>query len=446
MAHTPPRATWQKKLKWIDRLELKTHKQQAKQQAKQKKQAITMASPINNVLSHNVSAMSLGEILSSIDLDSYEQATTTYRKPSYQRGLKKPEKWGKKLVESIIEGMSIGSLHLSSWSKIIIQDGEVPRVDTFYNIEDGQTRLNSCIEFIKGVFDCEYGSYNDVESTFNAYQVSVIILSKANPQISDEIYFGELNRGFSLLQDGTPLTASDRFASMYKSEGYAGSPLVNFTVKLVKHESFSKLFKEFMKVKLDSRGKGKDLANMIGLVSGIWMGSEFLNSKYFTHVKILESAITDEEKSDIIEVLAVIQNIITSALEKKPKYKSEQLASMFKTTQKFTGSMILDIKRCNTHDEKVDVSNCWITFINEYRERKKNDKNNSWLDDDVYKSLAVGHRRNCEKDDFPARLGAVQEWWSNRSGAAADMGASDDATAYEDTVSELSDASSDDES
>ena len=405
-----------------------------------------MASPINNVLSHKVAAMSLGEILSSIDLDSYEQATTTYRKPSYQRGLKKPVSWGKDLVDSIIEGMSMGSLHLSSWNKIIIRDGEAPSVDAFYNIEDGQTRLNSCIEFTKGVFDCEYGSYKDVKSTFDAYQVSVIILSKANPQISDDDYFGKLNTNFSHLQEGTPLTASDRFASMYKSEGYAGSPLVNFTVDLVNHKSLSKLFGGFMKVKLDSRGKGKDLANMIGLVSGIWMGSEFLNSKYFTHVNILELAITDKEKSDIVEVLVVIQNIITSALEKKPKYKSEQLASMFKTTQKFTGSMILDIQRCNSEEEKADVSNCWIAFINEYRERKKTGEINSWLGDDVYKSLAVGHRRNCEKDDFPARLDAVKEWWSNRSGAAADTGASDDATAYEDTVSELSDASSDDES
>ena len=405
-----------------------------------------MASTINNVISHKVAALSLSEILSSIDLDNYEQATTTYRKPSYQRGLKKPVSWGKDLVDSIIEGMSMGSLHLSSWNKIIIRDGEAPSVDAFYNIEDGRTRLNSCIEFTKGKFNSKYGSYTDVKSIFDAYQVSVIILSKANPQISDDDYFGKLNTNFSHLQEGTPLTASDRYASMYKAEGYAGSPLVNFTVKIVNHVSFSELFRDNMKVDLDCRNKRKDLANMIGLVSGIWKGSEFLNSKYFTHVKILESAITEEEMSGIVEVLAVIQNIITSALEKKPKYKSEQLASLFKTTQKFTGSMILDIQRCNSEVEIADVSNCWVAFINEYRERKKTDKNNSWLDDVVYESLAVGHRRNCQKEDFQARLGAVQEWWNNRGGAAsADAGASDDATEYEDNVSELSDSWSDDE-
>jgi len=422
-----------------------TQKTTSKQQAKQ---TITMTSPINNVLSHKVAALSLCEILSSIDLDHYEKAITTYRKPSYQRGLKKPVAWGKQLVESIIEGMSMGSLHLSSWNKIIIRDGEAPYVDAFYNIEDGQTRLNSCIDFTNGVFDCKYGSYKDVKSIFDAYQVSVIILSKANPQISDEVYFSKLNTNFSHLQEGTPLTASDRYASMYKAEGYAGSPLVNLTMKLVNHVSLSELFKDFMKVDLDCRDKRKDLANMIGIVSGIWKGPEYLNAKYGLHQNIIEVVITDNDKKDIIEVLVSIQNIIRKALEKKCKYKSEQLASMFKTTQKFIGAMILDIQRCNNDEEKADVSNCWVAFINEYRERKKADKNNSWLDEVVYQSLAVGHRRNCQKEDFQARLGAVQEWWSNRDGAAdmAAAAASDDATTYEDTVSELSDASSDDES
>ena len=405
-----------------------------------------MASQIVEVLSRNVSAVAMSDILKSVDLDNYEKATTTYRKPPYQRGLKKSEKWGQKLVESMCEGKSIGALHLSAWSKIIIVDGEAPRVDTFFNIEDGQTRLNSCIEFSKGIFDCKYGSYQDVRAKFDAYQISVTILSKANPQISDDDYFVELNTNFSHLQEGTPLSASDRFASMYKSDGYEGSPLVNFTVEIVNHPSFSKLFQDIMKVDLDCRNKRKELANMIGLVSGIWKGSAFLNSKYFDHVPILQDVITDEDKKRIVEVLNNVQEIIKKALEKKCKYKSEQIASLFKTTQKFTGCMILDIQRCVTDEEKADVSDCWVAFINEFRTQKKNDKNNSWLDDEVYQSLAVGHRRNCQKEDFEARLGAVQEWWSKQRSGEADMGASDDETTYEETVSELSDVSSDDES
>lgn len=53
---------------------------------------------IEDILARKVTALPLCEILSSIDLDNYEKATTKYRKPCYQRGLKKPKEWGKRGV------------------------------------------------------------------------------------------------------------------------------------------------------------------------------------------------------------------------------------------------------------------------------------------------------------------------------------------------------------
>jgi hypothetical protein len=372
---------------------------------------------IDNILSHKAAALSLSEILSSVDLENYEKATTTYRKPCYQRGLKKPIVWGRMLVESVLEGMSIGSLHLSEWSVQKTPDGQEPYIDSFYNIEDGQTRLNSLLEFKEGKFDTKYGSYEEsnVRQIFDAYQVSVVLLSKNRPRVRDSDYFRRLNENFSRLQDGTQLTPSDRYWAWYESRdsNFAGSPIVNHTVGLLKDERFKDLFEEYMKVKnMERRENRKELANMVGFVSGAWKGAEYANSNYFSHVDIIQEPITSEDKDRIESVLFAIQNIFGNVLDKKCKYSGEQLGAMFKTTQKFTGSMMIDLSADGKSDEeKTDVAECWEAFINEYRKHKEAYTEKNWIND-VYTNLSDGHKRNCKKEDFEARLGAVKTWWS----------------------------------
>ena len=379
----------------------------------------SLKTPIEDILAHKVAALSLCEILSSIDLDNYEKATTKYRKPCYQRGLKKPKEWGQMLVESVLEGMSIGSLHLSEWSVTRFPEGEEPYVESFCNIEDGQTRLNSLLEFKEGKFVTKYGGYDDdnVRQIFDAYQVPVVMLSKKRPRIRDSDYFRRLNENFSRLQDGTQLTPSDRYWSWYESResNFTGSPIVNLTVSLVKDERFKGLFEEYMKVKnMERRDNRKELAHMVGLVSGAWKGAEYSNSNYFSHVPIIQEPITREDKDRIEEILLDIQSTIGNSLKKKCKYHGEHLGAMFKTTQKFTGSMMIDLVD-KSDEEKADVFECWETFINEYRKHKEKNTEKNWLNDDVYMELSDGHRRNCKKEDFEARLSAVKAWWSNYS-------------------------------
>ena len=370
---------------------------------------------IDNILSHKAAAVSLSEILSSVGLNNYEKATTKYRKPCYQRGLKKSIEWGKMLVESVLEGMSIGSLHLSQWNVMKPPDGdEASYVDSFCNIEDGQTRLNSLLEFKEGKFDTKYGSYEDinVRQIFDSYQVSVVLLSKNHPRVRDEDYFKRLNENFSRLQDGTALTPSDRYWAWYESKesNFMGSPLVNLTVGLVKDKRFKELFQDYMKVNIDRRDNRKELANMIALVSGAWKGAEYSNMNYFSHVDIIQESITLEDKEQIESILFDIQDIIRNVLEEKCKYSGERLGEMFKTSYKFMGSMIIDIK---SDEEKQVVAERWKTFINEYREYKEAGFENNWLND-IYKNISDGHRRNCKKEDFEARLDAVKKWWVSR--------------------------------
>lgn len=374
----------------------------------------------NIILCRRVTSLPLSEILSDIDLENYEKATTTYRKPCYQRGKKGSNLWRKALVESVIKGKSIGSLHLSEWCKMRYE-GDESYTEKFYNIEDGQTRLNSLLEFKEGKFDTEFGNYDDenIREIFNSYQVPIVMLSKKNSRVRDSDYFRELNDNFSSLQESTSLTASDRYWAWSESieSNFAGSPLVNLTVNLVKDERFKDLFQDYMKVKNMERrdnSSRQQLANMVGLVSGAWKGAEYANSTYFTHVPVIQTPITQEDKERIETVLLDIQLIIGNSLKKKCKYYGEHLGAMFKTTQKFTGSMMMDLEG-KSDEEKVNVFECWEAFINEYRKRKEKNIEIRWLNEEVYMDLCDGHRRNCNKDDFEVRLEAVKAWWSNYS-------------------------------
>ena len=246
------------------------------------------------------------------------------------------------------------------------------------------------------------------------------MLSKNRPRVRDSDYFRRLNENFSRLQDGTQLTPSDRYWAWYESRdsNFAGSPIVNHTVGLLKDERFKDLFEEYMKVKnMERRDNRKELANMVGFVSGAWKGGSYSNSKYFTHVPIIQDPITEHDKARIEYLLFSIQKIIKNAMAKKCKYSGEQIGAMFKTTQKFTGSMMIDLTsvESKSDEEKDDVSKCWMTFIGEYRKHKEVYAEKKWLND-VYEKLSDGHKRNCNKEDFEERLGAVKTWWSKYEG------------------------------
>ncbi|GAF92756.1 unnamed protein product, partial [marine sediment metagenome] len=214
--------------------------------------------PITPILSRTNTTLPVGELLSDINFDLYERSEAKYRKPSYQRGLKRDYAWGQKLVESVLEGKSIGSIHLSRWGHSQMVNGE-REDDEYFNIEDGQTRLSSLEDFKNRKFSTKYGSYEDerIRNIFNTYQFPVIEFRKAHPRIRDSVYFAELCKNFSLLQEGSALTASDRYWSSVAApeEGYAGSPLVNYTLEVV-NGPFREQFVEYMAIPgLSARNK-----------------------------------------------------------------------------------------------------------------------------------------------------------------------------------------------
>jgi len=379
------------------------------------------AQPLAPVLSRNVTQITINELLSDIDLDNYERSTTKYRKPSYQRGLKKDYKWGEQLIESILEGMSIGSIHLSQWTHHEMVEGENV-TDEYFNIEDGQTRLNSLIEFKNEEFSTKYGDYNDesIRTLFNSYSIPVVMFNKKNSRIRDSVYFEALCENFSRLQEGTALTASDRYWSSVAAPDvhFAGSPIVNYTLEIVNCEIFRQYFQDYMGINNLSQRNEKmrnNLANMIGLISGAWKGSMFSNSKYFIHVPIMQNdqngRITDEDKIRICKQLKQLFNIIQTAIREFPKYPHERFSALFNTTHKFTGAMLIDLQEVETGSEseqqKID---CWKKFINHYRNHKYQDNLDQFLEN-IYANLTTGQKRNVTEPDIRARLDAVHQWY-----------------------------------
>ena len=64
----------------------------------------------------------------------------------------------KNLIESALRGYSIGALIMSQWTKKFqLEDSE--GFETFFNVEDGQTRLDALDRFVKGNFTTKYGGY-----------------------------------------------------------------------------------------------------------------------------------------------------------------------------------------------------------------------------------------------------------------------------------------------
>lgn len=59
----------------------------------------------------------IGELLNAYDGPAFEKATTTYRKPSYQRAWSQTDDWCRRLCESVLNGHTIGALIMSEWTK-----------------------------------------------------------------------------------------------------------------------------------------------------------------------------------------------------------------------------------------------------------------------------------------------------------------------------------------
>jgi len=377
------------------------------------------------ILSKTADVKLLGDILAEFNPDDYAKATTKYRKPSYQRGLNKSTVWNQSLVCSVLEGKAIGGVVMSKWEKAELNEQNEPTYTKYFNIEDGGTRLGALKKFYDGKFTTEYGDIEneDVKKTFNNYRVAVELLEKTNDSTRDSRYFKELCTNFSLLQEGTPLTASDRYAAWAADEEFKfeGSPIVNFTIEQVDQNNIYETC--FGLKNIDPRGKGrKNLAKGVALISGMFFGPQYANAQYFLHVPILNATLSVDAKTKFFIVSALIANVIKHIQIKLPRWSNERFTGIFQNTAKFTGAMIADIY--DAYPNQIPQDDNFNTFANEYKERWtklintwrsqiqtiSRAKADEWLETVVYKDLDTANKRNSLEENLRQRMLAVRQW------------------------------------
>ena len=364
------------------------------------------------ILRNSPKTYTLGYILDSYDPDIYEQATSLFRKPSYQRVLKKSPLWCKDLVDSILSGKSMGAIHLSKWVHSFLDEDGHPLLEEYYNMEDGQTRMDACLRFRAGEFESTWGPYTDpdIAMRFNCYQVPSVLIEKAHNRIKDSIYFKELNQNFCDLQESTALTASDRYLSQQASPDhkFVGAPLVNITMEVA--STFSEELKMYCNIRsLDRDSLSKNLAYLVALVSGS-LDLTLANTSYYTHVPTLFDTLSDDKKRAICMRLKEVFGAIQLALDIKPRVKSEHIVN-YSRLPGFMGPMFAD--RHTYPDESPETfMRRWAMCINDSRKAKENgDK--EWLRNTIYKGLGDGVLRNCKKEDFESKMIAVRTHYQN---------------------------------
>jgi len=365
------------------------------------------------ILRNSPKTFTLGCILDDYDPESYEQATTLFRKPNYQRMLKKDLLWCKDLVDSILFGNSIGAIHLSKWINQFLDPEGQPVIEEFYHMEDGQTRMDALMRFREGEFDSDYGSYTDPEIAmkFNCYQVTSVLIEKAHHRIKDSVYFRELNRNFSALQEGTPLTPNDRYYSQMKSvvHKFPGAPLVNTTIEVA--TTFSEDLRNFCNIRyLDHDTLNTKFAYLVALVSGS-MDLTLANTSYYAHVPTLDDAISEDQVRAITAMLTQVFGALQMALDTRPRGKGEHIVN-YSRLPSFMGPMLAD-RHANPDESAETFMVRWASCINDTR-KAKGDGDKEWLRNTVYKDLGDGVIRNCKKDDLMSKMEAVRTYYQDR--------------------------------
>lgn len=379
------------------------------------------------ILNKTAVVLLLGDILKDFEPDRFEKANSKYRKPSYQRGITKCKDWNQSLVRSILEGKAIGGIVMSKWSLVQMDANNVPSYEEHYNIEDGGTRLGALKKFYDGEFGTEYGDIKkeDVKKCFMDYRVAVELLEKerTTPPLRDSIYFEELCNNFSLLQEGTPLTASDRYAANVADRefNFNGSPIVNFTIEQI--GSYDHYKSCFGLSDVGPRGANrKKLATSVAVVSGMTFGPKFANTQYFLHVPILSRELREEEKTKFAIVKQLIIQTIANIETVLPKWSNERFTGYFTNCAKFTGSMIADIydefPNEIVQDDDFRTFACefnrrWTSIVNQWRGMVQSDRTRAdeWLETEVYQNLDTANKRNCLETNLRQRMLAVRSWY-----------------------------------
>jgi hypothetical protein len=355
-------------------------------------------------------APQLSGLLKKYNPDVWEKSTLKYRKPTYQRINNKNKKWKQDLVVSIIRGMSIGTITLSSHTE---QRG-LTSFFTYFNIQNGQTRLDALKKFSMGIFALSDGrKYGDLDEgereRFDSYEIHAEILSKGYSEMSDCKYTKMLIENFRLLNlSASTLSCSDQFWAYCSL-----SPLVDTSLAL--YRKYTTEFKKYISpsgISHDIDNQRQNLAIWVGIVSGLLYGSELVNTNYRSKIQYLEKEISIDMIRECETDLDLIFETIKKAFVVMPLKKNER-TSKFKSLPKCLGLMIVDINcptaaAANLYEQHLNFENLWIKYINVWR--------NDWqkiFHRTIFAELGDGAARNSLKKDLVEKTKLVRKWYKD---------------------------------
>ena len=90
----------------------------------------------SKVFTIKVATTPINDFITNMDFENREKSKKTYRLPSYQRCFGKSIEWQQTLIESILEGLSIGIIIVSQWVHCELDNQNIPIAEQYYNIED----------------------------------------------------------------------------------------------------------------------------------------------------------------------------------------------------------------------------------------------------------------------------------------------------------------------
>lgn len=364
---------------------------------------------MQQVLQQTSQSIPLYEIYESYDRERWENAITRYRKPSYQRTQKRSNQWCASLIDSILCGKSIGAFHFSEWTDT---------TGTYYNVEDGQTRLDAVMRFVEGNIESFHGTFEnlspEMRRRLDNYKICMILQRKKDNSITDQTYFKALNENFTLLNDnGRKLTSSDMFCCQFPdpSTEFSGAPLILYSIEFV-NDIFQDFFETILNVQMTNRieNSRKKIDNLVAIVSGSIYGCAYAKGGYRNKVDILYEVVSDEVKQLGIRRLRTIFETFTYALAEYPRQSRERLYDLFGKPKKFIGAMLCDLEG-NPNQDLQAFKEMWKWFINESRRRQNNGEVN-WVENNVYRTLSAANRRNTSRIDFHRRMQCVHVFYA----------------------------------
>lgn len=353
------------------------------------------------------------EILDNFELNKYADAEQLYRLPVYQRDSLPSTDWKEELVLSILFGKSIGAIHISEHFY-----GEN---NTYYDIEDGRTRITATKMYHENLFEITIGGdkfcFKDLpeglQSKFTGYIISCVCIKKNNNETEDSYYKLALRDNFTKLQEGRQLKHYDLYWAWDNLEdGTSGSPLVVFTISVFKKGELALLAKLLSGAKPMNRRDDtarKSITRAVSLVACAWKGNDLNNyskEDYNGKRDIINETIDDNDQEIIIKKLQGIQCIIEESSNKYKRQKGESLREFVKN--KFTATMMEDFEPNGEMSEYNKLK--WVELITETRIKKL--AKIDFLDTEVYVELSKAAKQgNCNHVEITDRYNAINDWW-----------------------------------